>query len=86
MVIIGGGHHRVEYNDGVPPNVDRINPGCATSRAFREVALTNRKQTGCSPTVSSNSLSQPGANAESFRGLAEALIFCPQKRGWIDKD
>jgi hypothetical protein len=31
-------------------------------------------------------LSQTGVNAESFSSLAETLIPCPQKRGWIDKD
>ena len=31
-------------------------------------------------------LGQAGVNAESFGGLTESLIFCPQKRGRIDKD
>ena len=31
-------------------------------------------------------LGQTGVNAETFCSLAESLIPCPQKRGWIDKD
>ena len=38
------------------------------------------------PTVSSNFLRQTGVNTESFCGLAESLVSCPQKRGRIDED
>ena len=41
-----------KYNGGLFFNIDRNNWGCATSPAFREVALTNGGQTGRSPTVS----------------------------------
>ena len=41
---------------------------------------------GMFPAVSSTSLRQTGVNTKIFRSLAESLVSCPQKCGWVDKD
>jgi len=53
--------------------------GLLCTRVKPKVGATEKRgQMGC--------LGQTGVNAKTFCGLAESLISCPQKRGWIDED
>src|SRR5207302_10811487 len=71
------------YDSTAPPAEGQ---GHALSALTSRSATSKRNENYHQSTRRVQFLAQTGVNAQTFGGLTEPLVSCPQKRGRIDKD